>query len=255
MTIDSKNLEGMRVIPLDPESGALEVVEWHELPDGQGKPSQVHIAVTLDADLPKFAIRLKSREAVEHLVGILLEHAAAVWPKAAPSPGSPGASAPKTRRTIDPHIETLCRRISADLADALPEGMGFGLYLSATKAPGSGGEALVFGSNIPRDEGVAAMYHWIETLGERGTGIALAPMLHLAIALLRATQGRGLSAGAITPARAFAIGAMAGIGFAGMNECSEEELATEAIALLELMIQAEPVAEAELATERAARRS
>jgi len=165
----------------------------------------------------------------------------------------------RTRRTIDPRLKSLCRMISAGLVDSLPEGMGFVLFLSATKTPGSGGDALVAGSNIPRDESVAAMYHWIETLGERGTGVPLAPTMRNAIEILKGAAGRGLSSGAITPARALAMGVHCAIlmtQFTADHEADEAEFAAgavKAIALLEEMILAEPTAEVELAVERAAR--
>ena len=162
------------------------------------------------------------------------------------------------RRTIDPLLADLCRRLAEDLATVLPEGMGFVMFLSATKTPGSGGEPLVAGSNISRDEGVVAMYHWIETLGERGTGVPLRPTIRNAIEILKATAGRGLSARAITPARALAMGVQCAMmtGFDCDHEPDEAEFhaaALKAIVLLEEMILAEPTAEAELAVERAAK--
>jgi len=162
----------------------------------------------------------------------------------------------KVNQEVDPRLEALCARISEDLATALPKGFGFSLFLSETKTPGSGGAAFAAGSNIPRDEVVAALYRWIEYVGERGIGAELGPTLRQAIAILRAAGGKGLTARALTPARALAVGAMAGFGFAAHeDDPAEEEIAIAAIAIFEMMIAAEPVADAELAAERAQRRS
>jgi hypothetical protein len=72
-----ENLAGSNVLPLD----SYAVVEWHPAPDGQGKPTQVHLVLNIP-DLPvRFSLRLKSASAVDTLVGSLMRHRKSVWPE------------------------------------------------------------------------------------------------------------------------------------------------------------------------------
>jgi hypothetical protein len=59
----------------------ISVNEYHPLPDGQGKPEQVHLWMEIE-DIPHpFVMRFKSRRPVEELIVALITHANRVWPK------------------------------------------------------------------------------------------------------------------------------------------------------------------------------
>ena len=71
------NLAGVRFFDMT----NISVNEWHRLPDGEGKPEQVHLWIEVD-DIPySFVVRFKSRRPVDELIVALMTHAEAVWPK------------------------------------------------------------------------------------------------------------------------------------------------------------------------------
>jgi hypothetical protein len=63
------------------EVESIEVAEWHSLPDGQGKPEQVHLILTLADNPIPLVVRFKSRRPVDSLIMALMTHANGVWPK------------------------------------------------------------------------------------------------------------------------------------------------------------------------------
>jgi hypothetical protein len=71
------NTEGMHFFEIE----SIDVAEWHELPDGQGKPSQVHLTLTLVGFPYPLVMRFKSRRPVDELIVALNTHANGVWPK------------------------------------------------------------------------------------------------------------------------------------------------------------------------------
>jgi hypothetical protein len=56
------------------------VFEWHSLPDGQGKPEQVHLQFKVAGIPYPFVMRFKSRKPVDELIMALITHANGVWP-------------------------------------------------------------------------------------------------------------------------------------------------------------------------------
>jgi hypothetical protein len=76
-SITSINTDGMKFF----EIKSISVNEWHSLPDGQGKPEQVHLWLDIE-DIPyPFVMRFKSRRPVDELIVALITHANGVWPK------------------------------------------------------------------------------------------------------------------------------------------------------------------------------
>lgn len=71
------NLRNMQILEIE----GLDVVEWHSLPDGRGRPEQVHILSNIKGSKVKLVMRLKSRRILDELVAALIEHGDAVWPK------------------------------------------------------------------------------------------------------------------------------------------------------------------------------
>ncbi len=58
----------------------IEVMEFHELPDGQGDPSEVHLMLKIAEWPHPFIIRFHSRRPVDELIVALMTHSKAVWP-------------------------------------------------------------------------------------------------------------------------------------------------------------------------------
>ena len=54
------------------------ISEWHPLPDGEGRPTQVHLVVQATDDI-NFVLRLKSKEACDGLIETLRRHRNNVW--------------------------------------------------------------------------------------------------------------------------------------------------------------------------------
>lgn len=63
----------------------VRVAEYHELPGGQGAPSQVHLMLTIRGQALPTAQRIrcavKSRSAADAIIGSLERHADNVWPE------------------------------------------------------------------------------------------------------------------------------------------------------------------------------
>lgn len=62
------------------EVSRIGVFEWHELEDGKGEPSQVHLELKIKgAEDTTFVVRFKSPHAVDQLIVALMTHRKAVW--------------------------------------------------------------------------------------------------------------------------------------------------------------------------------
>lgn len=70
------NLEGQEFYDIS----AWSVFPFHELPDGQGEASQVHLAIHLAGaeDLP-LVMRFKSARSIDQIIGALRRHRIEVW--------------------------------------------------------------------------------------------------------------------------------------------------------------------------------
>ena len=73
-----RNLDGVAVLELKLDS--IDVLEWHPLPDGQGKPTQVHVSVMVEGlDVP-LVMRFKGPGTLDALISALAVHRFHVWP-------------------------------------------------------------------------------------------------------------------------------------------------------------------------------
>lgn len=64
---------------LDPEVAIeFHVREWHPLSNGEGRPAQVHLCAEIPG-VVRFAMRLKSKEAMDEFIAKLQEHRNKVW--------------------------------------------------------------------------------------------------------------------------------------------------------------------------------
>ena len=73
------NLQGIEYVPIE----MLEVTEWHDLPDGEGAPTAVHLILHIgkeEDDFPPFIVRIKGRKTCDELIVALIAHSKAVWP-------------------------------------------------------------------------------------------------------------------------------------------------------------------------------
>ncbi len=73
------NLEGVEYLPID----RVDVSEFHDLPDGKGEPSAVHLILRVGEEsdqLPPFVVRFKSRKTTDEVIVALIAHSKAVWP-------------------------------------------------------------------------------------------------------------------------------------------------------------------------------
>lgn len=62
------------------EIESVEVAQFHPEPDGKGRPTQVHVMMTIsELDFP-LTMRIKSKVACEQLIFALMEHSKEVWP-------------------------------------------------------------------------------------------------------------------------------------------------------------------------------
>lgn len=74
------NLADMKFIEVE----SISVNEWHRLPNGQGKPEQVHLWIKLSDAPATMVLRFRSPKAVDNLIVALMTHRKSVWPKARP---------------------------------------------------------------------------------------------------------------------------------------------------------------------------
>lgn len=61
------------------EVKSISVNEWHPLPDGQGKPEQVHLWIELEDFPHPLVLRFHSPRAVDELIVALMTHRKGVW--------------------------------------------------------------------------------------------------------------------------------------------------------------------------------
>jgi hypothetical protein len=57
------------------EIEAIQVQEWHPLPNGQGKPTQVHLCVTTKQMKLPLVMRFKGRDTLDQIIDALSTHA------------------------------------------------------------------------------------------------------------------------------------------------------------------------------------
>ena len=69
------NIAGIRFLEIE----SISVNEWHPLPDGQGRPEQVHLWITLRGVTEPLVVRFKSRRPADELIVALMTHARNVW--------------------------------------------------------------------------------------------------------------------------------------------------------------------------------
>ena len=62
------------------EIESVEIVQFHPEADGKGRPTQVHVIMTItELDYP-LTMRIKSKAACEQLIFALMSHSKEVWP-------------------------------------------------------------------------------------------------------------------------------------------------------------------------------
>ena len=72
--------EGFADLQAQAAIDSIDVSEWHPLPDGQGKPTQVHVSMMIDGlDVP-LVMRFKGPGALDALISALAVHRFHVWP-------------------------------------------------------------------------------------------------------------------------------------------------------------------------------
>ena len=74
-----RNLAGMKTLEVRLDS--IEVVEYHPMPDGRGKPTQVHVLYRLEGleDTP-LILRFKGPGTLDSFIAALATHRFNVWP-------------------------------------------------------------------------------------------------------------------------------------------------------------------------------
>jgi hypothetical protein len=77
-SITPKNLAGTQYFNMK----TVTVAEYHELPNGEGPPTEVHLAIDVDGIPYPFIVRWHSRRPIDELIVALITHANRVWPKA-----------------------------------------------------------------------------------------------------------------------------------------------------------------------------
>ena len=72
--------EGFADLQAQAAIDSIDVSEWHPLPDGQGKPAQVHVSMMIDGlDVP-LVMRFKGPGTLDALISALAVHRFHVWP-------------------------------------------------------------------------------------------------------------------------------------------------------------------------------
>ena len=75
---EPRNTEGMTW--LDVKLDSIDVVEWHPLPDGKGKPTEVHVSIMLEGLDTPIIMRFKGPGTLDGLISALAVHRFNVWP-------------------------------------------------------------------------------------------------------------------------------------------------------------------------------
>jgi hypothetical protein len=76
-SVTPENLAGKQYYEIE----SISVMEYHPLPDGQGKPEQVHMVLDVAGIPYPLVVRFKTRRPVDELIVALIAHANNVWPK------------------------------------------------------------------------------------------------------------------------------------------------------------------------------
>jgi hypothetical protein len=71
------NLAGFKFCDIE----EISINEYHPLPNGEGKPTQVHMLIQVKGIKTPFIMRFKSPETLGKVVAALQEHSGNVWPK------------------------------------------------------------------------------------------------------------------------------------------------------------------------------
>ena len=78
-TDEPRNTEGLPFLGVDIDS--INVDQWHPMPDGKGRPTQVHLSFEIDGvDVP-IVMRFKGPKTLDALIGALAVHRYDVWPE------------------------------------------------------------------------------------------------------------------------------------------------------------------------------
>ena len=75
MNID--NLAGAKFCDIE----QISIQEWHPLPNGEGKPTQVHMIIWVKGIKVPFIMRFKGPKTLGVVVATLQDYSANVWPK------------------------------------------------------------------------------------------------------------------------------------------------------------------------------
>lgn len=70
------NLAGMGYYDIE----SVEIAQFHPEPDGKGRPTQVHIMLTVEGFDYPLTMRIKSKAACEQIIFALMTHSKEVWP-------------------------------------------------------------------------------------------------------------------------------------------------------------------------------
>ena len=76
---EPRNTAGTRF--LEGRIDSIEVTQWHPLPDGRGKPTQVHLAFAVKGMEWPIVLRFKGHATLDKLIGALASHRFDVWPE------------------------------------------------------------------------------------------------------------------------------------------------------------------------------
>ena len=71
-----RNVEGQQYYEIE----EIEVGEWHPLPDGKGRPEQVHLRLTVAGLDHPLVARFKSPRSISQVIDAMTRHRDNVWP-------------------------------------------------------------------------------------------------------------------------------------------------------------------------------
>lgn len=76
MAADIENLRELQIIELE----GIQINEFCPLPNGEGKTTEVHLALTPKGHLKtRMIVRIKSRGAADQIINALAKHRDSVW--------------------------------------------------------------------------------------------------------------------------------------------------------------------------------
>lgn len=73
---EARNLAGVAYLNIED----INIAEFHELPDGQGPPSQVHMTINVRGIPIPLVMRFKGPDTLDSIVAALVKHRNNVWP-------------------------------------------------------------------------------------------------------------------------------------------------------------------------------